>query len=241
MNLQENTKKLTVKMIAIILAVIFVGAIGGCSSSKDKQDTSTSQSNQTNNSTATSTAETLPTVESLELSSDLISNPNSLSAAEEAFFTKWINSGATEENVVAALESGNTKTYAEQVAAKYDPIFIDALLVDDWENNPKLVALVNKMTTAHIQTLNLYFNTSLPNIYPKDKAPYAVVFESTGVTGFTKNADGTYSYTSSNYVHDNADQNRALELTNGDRVNNVGSGPRTFTVVDNTLKLSDIN
>ena len=85
------------------------------------------------------------TVEDFEISAELIDDPEALIEAFLERQTEWINSGATQEDVNKALESGNMDAYIDQVAAKYDALFINALLPSDWESDQTLRSFVREI------------------------------------------------------------------------------------------------
>lgn len=191
----------------------------------------------------TNASEILPTVESLEIDGSLLSDPEALM---EVFvtqrITEWYNAGATPENARAAFASHDSvEAYTKEVAEKYDILFIEALLAKNWESNPEITKWVNKMSSIHKTTLQLYFLTSFPNINPEDITPYMRGTKVEKINSTANNADGSVVIVSTEYDYDNAELNRAGEkLTNGTKVGEGKATPiSTFIEVDGKIKLSD--
>ncbi|MCX6728161.1 MAG: hypothetical protein NTV39_00105 [Candidatus Saccharibacteria bacterium] len=190
-------------------------------------------------------AETTPTIETIEISSNLIAQPETL---VETFIdervTEWYNAGATPENAKAAVLS-STETideFAARVAAKYDKEFIDALLVKDWQSNPRIVKWVSDMIVIHRQTLALYFYTSFPDQNPQDKQPYERSVKHLSIESVKGQTSKSVTIVSTEEDFDNADLNRVGEaLTAGKKVGDeIAKGSRTFVLEDNHVKLSDL-
>jgi hypothetical protein len=191
---------------------------------------------------SSSVAEVLPTVESLEIDPSVLSDPNTLAKTWiNERITAWVNSGATINNMVAALSSGNTKKYSEKIASEYDKVFADALLVNGWESNPTLKKWFDNIALQHQQTLNLYFNTSLPNVHPEDIEPYKLTDDYAKVNSLVKTQNGDYVLSETDHTYDNADKNRTLILTGGERVDVYGTGSITFTIVDGKVRMSNLS
>jgi len=191
--------------------------------------------------------EAMPTVESLEIDDSLLSDPEALM---ETFVngrtTEWFNAGSTLENARAAFEAGKSgkslETSAEEIAEKYDVLFIDALLVKDWKSNPVMAEWVNRMISVHKTTLKLYFLTSFPDVTPEDKTPYMRGSKFTQINSSAVNKDGSVTISSTEHDYDNADLNRVgEELTNGTKVKGERiNSTSTFIEVDGKVKLSNL-
>jgi hypothetical protein len=188
------------------------------------------------------TPEVIPTVESLSISAEELSNPDAfMETYLEERITAWFNSGATPENAQRAAEMGFSAEFAQQIAAETDQIFIDALLVDNWESNPRLVNWVNTMKEIHWETLQLYYATSYPDLTPEDKVAYARFSNFDSMISFTMNPDGSVVEQNNEHNSDNADQNSIGEKEGAQGVDGNNDTPtRTFVVVDGKVKLSDI-
>ena len=197
--------------------------------------------------TMENTVEVLPTIESLEIDASLISNPEELvKTFENNRSTAWFNAGSTPEN--AKLWS-DTKTgaqgdeFIEKTALKYDQIFIDALYVKDWQSHPKLVENINRMKSIHKNTLEMYFMTSSPDLYPQDKEPFNRGVEVTKV--YPNNPvtiDGIRQITiiSVQHDYDNAMMNR-IGIENNEGVTGENNQPTvTYAIIGSKLKISDI-
>jgi len=197
----------------------------------------------TTNATEKGAIETMPTVESLEMDASLLSDPEALiETFENQRFTEWFNAGATPENAQVALNSGNIPAYAAEIAPEYDEIFIKALLIKDWQSNPALVELVNKMTVTHQQTLALYFYTFPNPDDQEDKEAYMRGTKVTKMVSSTNNYNGSVSITYVGHDYDNADLNRVGEkLTGGVKVAGEEGEPTiTFAVESGKARVSDI-
>ena len=189
------------------------------------------------------TVEANPTIENLEIDASSFSNPEALiKIFTDERTTEWFNAGATLENAKAALASGKIDNYAKEVAAKYDKMFIDALLIKDWESNVFLKAWVDNMIEIHSSTLSLYFYTSFPKIDPDDKEPYRRSTEYTEFRSGTRSNDGVITISTAERNSDNADRNRVGEkLTGGKKVTGESGYPtRTFVVEGGKVKLSNM-
>lgn len=243
------------KFLALALAVPLLLAANGCgdkaAAKPNNTATSTSQSGETTNNNTEATAETLPTVESIELSSDLLSDPNALAKALiDDRFTDWLNAGATEE-ILEAKVNENDKSFtdgsqaetdfATQTAAKYDPIYIDALFADGSESKEIIAKYIANMTQIHKQTVIMYCRTSFPGSHPEDKEPYVITKKAIKVDNFVKNQDGTYTITIEQSTSDNSDQNRATQLFS-DHGEIESKGTISYTIIDvnGHLKITDI-
>lgn len=192
-------------------------------------------------------AEVLPTVESLEIDASLISNPEELvKTFENNRSTAWLNAGSTPEN--AKLWS-DTKTgaqgdeFIEKTALKYDQIFIDALYVKDWQSHPKLVENINRMKSIHKNTLEMYFMTSSPDLYPQDKEPFSRGVEVTKVYPNNPVTIGGIRQITIIYVqhdYDNAMMNR-IGTENNEGVTGEDNQPTvTYAIISSKLQISDI-
>lgn len=194
----------------------------------------------------TSPAKEILTVKSLEVDASLISDPELLSKTfVDKLLTEWWNAGATPDNANAAYDFGSLPIYAKKIAAEYDKIFIEAILIEDWESNPRLVDFVNRTTTIHYQVLTAYFATSSLGGYldPDDKVPYLRGSKCTKVDSFTSPKNGSITIQTTENDYDNADENRIGEgLSDGTKVNsNSIAHPTTiYDTVDGKLKISDI-
>jgi|GEM_PF-4240323 len=212
---------------------------------KDPKATSEPSATNTPEASHTTSAETLPTVDSLELNADLLSDPTKLGAAYAESISNWYNAGGTIDNAKAAIDIGNTHTYGQEIAAKYDPIYEQALFVNDWESRPDLREAIQRATALHASVLELNFDTSSPNINPQDQEPYVRVDKFIDVESLTPSDFGgqeTYSMRIKMQNTDNADKNRVGEaLTEGDKADNSEHiSTVVFTKVGDLLKISDI-
>lgn len=192
-------------------------------------------------------AEILPTVESLEVSASLISNPEELVKTFEADrITAWMNAGATPENAKKWLEKSNGALgdeFLNQVASEYDQLFIDALYVKGWQSNPNLAANVDRMKLIHKNTLAFYFATSFPNINPQDEEPFKRGAEVTKV--YSNNPitiDGIKRITITTIQHDydNAMKNR-IGKENGQAVTGQDNQPTmSYAIEGDKIKYLNI-
>jgi len=183
------------------------------------------------------------TVESVSISAEALSDPDAfMETYLENRITAWFNAGATPENARLAMEQGLSPQFAQQVAAEYDQIFIDALLVEGWESNPRLASWVDRMKEIHWETLQLYFATSDPSITPEDIEPYARYSNLETIISFTTNPDGSINIQNSEHDSDNADKNSIGERPGAEPVAGETDTPtRTFVIDGNgKIKLSDL-
>jgi len=256
--LETNEKKVSLKnkMIAAIAGFALLGggvAVSIGASNNQSPPVAEAPADPTENPTEetpiTPEAPAIPevdaplTVESLQIDAELLSNPEALNTVfVNDLITAWSNEGATPENAQAAIDSGDGLIeYGSKIAAESDQVFIDALLVDDWESNPSLVRWVDGMRKAHGETLALYFATSFPDITPENIEPYrngavSILFESSKL-----NADGSIEIIGIDSTYNNQDKNIVGEnpnyqVTVGDKF----AVSRTFAVVDGTVKLIDM-
>jgi len=188
--------------------------------------------------------EVLPTVESLEVSASLISNPEQLAKTfENNRSTAWLNAGATPEN---AKTWGDSKSgaqsieFIDKIASEYDKIFIEALYIKEWQSNPKLVASVERMKSIHKNTLKLYFMTYPSDMYPQDKEAYKRGIEVTKV--YPNNPviiDGVkhINIITVQHDYDNSQLNR-IGLENHEGVSGEDNQPsKSYIVEDGKLKI----
>lgn len=190
-------------------------------------------------------AEGIPTVESLELDASLLEYPEALMKKfMEGLHNGWTNAGATPENARAAMDSSlSLADYAALIAAEYDKVYIDALLIEGWEANPTLAKWVNKsMIPIHAKTLALYFITSFPDSHPLDKEPYERTTEIRKIISATRQDDGSLEIVNIEYDRDNSDMNRVGEdLTDGKTIDGNDIQPTwTFVDEDGKVKISDL-
>jgi hypothetical protein len=183
-------------------------------------------------------------VEDLEVSASMLSDPEMVSKTfNEELLTKWYNAGASIENAKAALHSDTESIpdAAARIAAEYDKKFIAALLIKNWESNPDLVEMVNKISLTHEQTLTLYFRTAFPDINPQDIEPYKRWTKVVKFDGVDNKTNNSVSFTDEYKDYDNADQNRAGEdLTDGKKVeDHLGKAAYKFVVENGKLKMAD--
>jgi hypothetical protein len=192
-----------------------------------------------------SAAETIPTVENLEMDASLLNDPEAL---VETFVdertTEWYNAGATPNNAQAAIDSDieTIDEFATRIAAKYDKVFIDALLTKDWESDPDTVKWVERITSIHRLTLAMYFYTSFPDVNPLDKEPYRQETSHTRIDSIANQTSKSITIVTTEKDYNNADMNRAGEdLTGGETI----SGSKvevtsTYVVIDGRIKLSKL-
>lgn len=185
--------------------------------------------------------ETTPTIDNLEIDASLLSNPEALAKTFiDERVTGWFNAGLTPENAQAALSSRHIDDYAATEAGKYDEMFIEALLVNNWESIPSLKEWVNNMKEIHKTTLALGYYTSFPKINPQDKEPYKRGTECVKFESSTRSTNGTTTIKTIEKDYDNSDNNRVGEkLTGGEKVaGESGSVTRTFVIENGKIKLS---
>lgn len=224
---------------AVATALTTVLVVGGINNSVNRAPDQDDETEQIDD--PITTPEVAPTVESISISAEALSDPDAfMETYLEERITAWFNSGATPENAQISREEGFSHTFAQQVAAETDQIFIDALLVEDWQSNPRLSDWVARMKEIHWETLQLYFATSFPELTPEDEVPYARFSNYVTMVTYTVNPDGSVTEQNSEYNSDNADQNSIGELPGAQPVEgNVYTPTRTFVTVNGTVKLSD--
>ena len=140
---KSNKKRLVPALgLAVLLAVTL--AFSSCNADTAEVATIGTPIPTQTAETASPTAEILLTVDSLEIDASLLSDPNQLASRfNNELITEWFNAGATPENAkasVAPTNSYNLSEYATKIAAEYDEIFIEALLIPDWQSNSSLVS-----------------------------------------------------------------------------------------------------
>ncbi len=128
--------------------------------------------------TAVSSAiEKLPDYKDLELDASLMKDPTALMLAidgdgsdkyDNGLITKWMNAGTVP--LGEKRPAGETVAHRLEEAAKFDDIYIKALMVDKWESNPDLAAWVKVMIGIHENVVTFNFATS--NGLPGDTIPY---------------------------------------------------------------------
>jgi len=244
--------KKTLALVAAIATLATAGA--GCgkettnaqpqsTATKTELAPSTQASPEVTASPSASAAETIPTVENLEMDASLLNDPEAL---VETFVdertTDWYNAGATPENAQAAINS-DTETideFATRIAAKYDKVFIEALLTKDWESDSQTVKWVERITSIHKLTLALYFYTSFPDVNPLDKEPYRQETSHTKINSIDNQTNKSITIVTTEQDYNNADMNRADEdLTDGETISGLKvEVTSTYIVIDGKIKLS---
>ena len=194
---------------------------------------------------APSTPEVPPTAESIEIDGALISDPEALVQEFIANAkTEWSNAGGTMQNAESAYDDDATSVaeYMFEVAAEYDEPYIDALLVDDWESNPRLVEYVERVKTIHKVTVALYAKTIHPELIPEDIEPYKRTSTVKSIDSFITNPDGSVTMLVSTHDFDNSDKNRVGEDLLEEAVNpdNLATPTLTFVIENGKVKLADI-
>lgn len=194
-------------------------------------------------------SELIPSVEDIEIDSSLIKNPEEFAKVwiEEAV-TNWFNAGSTPENAKKAFESYSIPMldFANTLAAEYDDVYTEALLVEGWESNPNIVEWVDKMKKIHAQTLYLYFITSFKDLQPEDKSPYVRSSKFLELKSWNSVDNETFSAIFGTLDCDNSEKNRVGESLTGNQeaVQKENATPiyatREFVIVDDKIKLSNI-
>lgn len=259
----NERKRFSPKKMVALTAALAVLATAGCGKEAQKKDQSKS-SGSTASLTAkpsprpttspeitappsANAAETIPTVASLEINDSMLDKPKVLLKTFNERLTEWYNAGSTHENALAAMQSamhsGETiDDFASKLAARYDKVFMDALVAKGWESNDQMTTWVNNMTRIHRETLSNYILTSFPEDNPLDKQPYRRGSEFTKIDSILDQASGSITVVVTQHDYDNADQNRVGEaLTGGEKAAGENdTGTETFIDVDGKVKLSDI-
>ena len=195
------------------------------------------------------TNEELPKMEDLEITNlSLMNNPEELAKMfDEDRLTEWFNAGATPENAKAAFASRDIPAYAKKIAEQYDPIFISALFVNNWESNPSLVEMAKRMKEGHLSTLTAYYATSLSDIDPANKEPYRRGIEVTKIDSMTSSHASsinsrTITITTTQHDYDNANNNMigTEKQYNGGVTGQENKPTTTYTIEGNTIKLSNV-
>ncbi|MDK2899249.1 MAG: hypothetical protein PWQ10_436 [Patescibacteria group bacterium] len=187
--------------------------------------------------------EELPTVENTEISSSLLSDPEKfMDTYINNRITAWFNSGSTIEDAEAAYDSRNLYKYATETAAKYDSIFEEALLAEDWKSNSEMVTWVENMKEIHRSTVYYYYLTFSKENDPLDKVGYARSSELLKIKSTITNSDGSLTVISSGRDYDNEKENRVgEELSDYKSVaGDTTEVTRTFIDEDGIAKLSNI-
>ncbi|MEI6650644.1 MAG: hypothetical protein WCL23_04415 [Candidatus Moraniibacteriota bacterium] len=121
--------------------------------------------------------EKLPDYRDLEIDASLMKDPTALMLAidgdgsdryDNGLITKWMNAGTVP--LGEKRPAGETVSHRIEEAAKFDDVYIKALLIDGWESNPNLVAWVNLVKSIHEDVVTFNFATS--NGLPGDNIPY---------------------------------------------------------------------
>jgi hypothetical protein len=230
--------KKTAAIISLLIAAILL--LGGCSTAPATASSSSKVSGTSSSEVSSTPAEVLPTVESLEIDSSVLSDPDKLATAWMNALTNWDNAGATPENAQAAINSGDVNSYATQIATKFDDLFISAEIVDNWQSKPSLVGFINQVKLMHLATLESYCKTSF-HYSPDDKTPFTYGTKYSQVNSFVKNNDGSFTLVITESDYNNSDQNRAVKLNSGIPFTTTEYTPTdTFVNVDGKVKLSDM-
>jgi hypothetical protein len=242
-NKRKKTKKYINKALAIGLAVpITISSMfmTGCSASNtetppvEKPPVEEPQE-----------IEKMPTVESLQISAELIDKPEEL--VQELLnkaMTNWENAGANKSNYELAVdalinEEIQFEDFSKELAPKYDDLYIKALFPADWESTQSLVDVVDVMSKIHGATLTAYLGTSTPAAYSEDKEPYSrnVIGELLEVVS---KSDDTIVLKVKAYDTDNADMNRVGEEYSGGKKadpNHIAIHEFTLAVEGNSIKI----
>jgi hypothetical protein len=195
--------------------------------------------------TTTEQGEQLPiTVENLELDASLMDDPQALI---ETFIndriTQWYSAGSTPETFEASLRvPGEWIDIAPEFTAQSDPIFIEALLIENWRDVPSIVEFVDQMEKVHVYNLAYYLATYDTT---EDAVPYMRSSEVTALIDSTRNSDGSLSVKAGISDSDNSDQNRVGEELTGGKPpipedKNYGEPVFTFVTENGKIKISNI-
>lgn len=156
--------------------------------------------------------------------------------------TKWFNAGYTKEFSQASLNNGFQEK-VDEIAGSYDAMFIDSILVPDWESNPDLKSYVANMKSLHNHNLLVAGMTSFPNLDSGDIVPYMRGSRLLSVDQITKNSDGSITEITKEQNYDNADKNRVGEEPKlGVQSDNIPiTVSRTYVVIDGEYRLADLH
>lgn len=129
----------------------------------------------------------------------------------------------------------------EQLNRPLDDAFFSTVFVEDWKSNENLIYQSLDNIDNHRLVSELNFATTYKiSSDSNDKEPYAAEFKlnSSEISDVTETS---FTATIVRQYTDNRDQNRALELVEGNAINNEPLQPEIvkFVLVDGTWKIAD--
>lgn len=126
----------------------------------------------------------------------------------------WINAGGSVENSKTYLSNTNPGVYLKTLVGELNPTYEQDLIdIPSLASDESLANFVTLQNQVHEVTTQLNFQTT-PGNDPKDKEPYV---RTNGIDSIAiESQDSNQIVADVTFVdQDNADKNRALELTNG--------------------------
>lgn len=203
------------------------------------QGVDTIEPDTTAESQSAESVEKIPTVEELEITDlTLIDKPEELVEKFLNLRTKWINSGSSENNDLAAHNTEDIQEYANSISKQYDDIYVKALLPDKWEGNQSLNEFVLDEVKIHENTLFHFFKTkhedNMKKYFPEDKEPYWRKQNFKSVEKIV-NTNGSIIIDATVYDSDNAQNNRVDGITG-----EYNHPSFTFSIVNEKIKLTHI-
>lgn len=117
---------------------------------------------------------------SMEVSSDLLNNPDTEAiptAIAGTFLDKveaWLNAGATPGNYQDSLNKGELgEAAAARIASDADPLYTAALFGSDWKNsNESMQRYIDRLKQIHYETVLLYLTTTPTEYNLEDKEAF---------------------------------------------------------------------
>jgi len=108
----------------------------------------------------------------LEISADLLSDPDALAQAFVDQNSGWMMAGATRELADGALADGSIESYIQSEAAADADSYVDSIFISDWESNTTLGDYVEAGKGVRANTLTNYTITSYPDLDPDNIEPF---------------------------------------------------------------------
>jgi hypothetical protein len=173
------------------------------------------------------------------LSAERYKDGASLVTAWNTQNNEWTMSNATKETKENEDLSISREKYVAQINEPVDDAYINALLVQNWQENPNLVEFVEARVRNHYNTVFINLATT-DSDRPEDIEPYEAgrkVISSDTISESNEEIVAAINYER----WDNSDKNGANDLLK-DPINGVvGTDTLTWTNVDGVWKISDFS
>lgn len=232
---------------AVLAVGGFVGvkALGGGENSESSpEQTSSAPANPGGNNEAVTPESSL--VESLDFSlpaEKYIDNPELLATDFMKTFNEWENTGYSKAaaNDDKRFTMGTLEAYAAFLNKTSDEKIKQDLLVEDWQNNPRLVTWYDTSVRVHNTNTTLALKTEV-GVDQEDLEAYKRFLDIVpGSVVVRENSTDKIIVSFETQGRDNSDKNRADELNTGvDPNGESGSWTVTFVSVDGQMKLAHL-